>query len=121
MRTIPDLLAIFTVSVVHIISGITLITIGRVHSRLFSEMDMELPLISKASAAYTATVAPIVVGLILGLTTLVGLGLVLRSERLRWLLPSLLSLSFVVAFLHIMFVSFGVTLPLVRITHTMGA
>ena len=119
MRATLDLLAILAASVAHFISGITLVNIGRVHTRLFSGMDMELPLISKAATAYTATAAPIVTGLALGLGTLVGLGLVFRSEKSRWLLPFLLTLSFIAVLLHIMFVSFGVTLPLVGGIHTM--
>jgi uncharacterized membrane protein len=120
MKATLDVLAILAASIVNLVAGVTITNIGRVHTRLFSEMDMELPLISKASAAYTATVAPIIVGLILGIATLAGLGFIFRSERLRWMLPFLLSISFIVAILHIMFVSFGVTLPLVRITYTMG-
>lgn len=120
MKATLDVLAILAAAIVNLVAGVTLINIGRVHTRLFSEMDMALPIISRASAAYTATVAPIIVGVILGIATLAGLGLVFRSERLRWLLPFLLSVSFIVAILHIMFVLFGVTLPLVRITYTMG-
>ena len=120
MKATLDVFAILAAAIVNLVAGVTLINIGRVHTRLFSEMDMELPLISKASTAYTATVAPIAVGVIFGIVTLAALGFVFRSERLRWLLPFLLSVSFIVAILHIMFVSFGVTLPLTRITHTMG-
>jgi len=120
MKATLDVLAIIAASIVNLVAGVTITNIGRVHTRLFSEMDMELPLISKTSAAYTATVAPIIVGLILGIATLAGLGFIFRSERLRWMLPFLLSISFIVAILHIMFVSFGVTLPLVRNTYTMG-
>ena len=120
MKCVLNLLAVIAASIVHLISGPTLINIGRVHTRLFTEMEMELPLISKASAAYTGTIVPMIVGLILGVATLLGLGFVYRSERIRWLLPVMISISFVVAILHIMFVSFGATLPLVRITSTMG-
>ena len=88
--------------------------------RLFSEMDMELPMISKASMAYTTTAAPIVVGLLLGLVTLAGLVLINRSERLRGLLPFLLSVSFIVVILQIVFVSFGVSLPLVKMAEAMA-
>lgn len=120
IRKLLDLITILTASIAHFVSGITIVNIGRVHSRLFSEMDMELPLISKLSASYTATAAPIIAGAALALATLVGLGLVLRSERLRWMFPFLLALSFVVVILHIVFVSFGVTLPLMRITYSIG-
>ena len=120
MKATLDVVAILAASIVNLVAGTTQLTIGRVHARMFSEMDMELPLISRATVAYTSTAAPVIVGLILGMAILAGLSFVFRSERLRWLLPFLLSLSFIVAFLHIMFVSFGVTLPLVRITHTMG-
>ena len=120
MKATLDVFAILAAAIVNLIAGVTLINIGRVHTRLFSEMDMELPLISKVSTAYTATAAPITVGVIFSIVTLAVLGFVFRSERLRWLLPFLLSVSFIVAILHIMFVSFGVTLPLTRITHTMG-
>lgn len=120
MRTLFDILAIIAASVVHLISGPALINIGRVHTHLFSGMEMDLPLISRATVSYTATFFPIIVGLVLGVTTLLGFGVVYRNERIRWLLPFLLTVSFVVAILHIMFVSFGVTLPLVRITYSMG-
>ena len=120
MKATLDVLAILAAAIVNFVAGVTLIHIGRVHTRLFSGMDMELPMISKAAAAYTATVAPMIVGSILGVATLAGLGFVFRSEKLRWLLPFLLSVSFLVAILHIMFVAFGVTLPLVRVAYTMG-
>ncbi len=120
IRKLLDLIAVLAASIAHFVSGITIVNIGRVHFRLFSEMDMELPLISKLSASYTATAAPIIAGVALALVTLVGLGLVLRSEKRRWMLPFLLALSFVAVIMHIVFVSFGVTLPLMRITYTMG-
>jgi hypothetical protein len=120
IRKLLDLIAVLAASIAHFVSGITIVNIGRVHSRLFSEMDMELPLISKLSASYTASAAPIITGVALSLVTLVGLGLVLRPEKRRWMLPFLLALSFVAVIMHIAFMSFGVTLPLMRITYTMG-
>lgn len=120
MRTILDLVAVFTASAAHFVSGFTLVGIGRLYIRVFSESEMELPMISKASAGYTATVVPIMIGVVLGLATLAGLGMVLRSEKTRWLLPFLLTLSFVILILHILFVWIGATLPLLRISSTMS-
>ncbi|YCM46468.1 hypothetical protein V2O64_10605 [Verrucomicrobiaceae bacterium 227] len=120
IRKLPDLLAVIAASIAHLVSGITTINIGRVHTRLFSETDMELPMITRAVVSYTATSAPVIVGVALGLATLLGLGLVLRSEKTRWIFPFLLALSFVTVIFHLIFVSFGMSLPLTRIADTMG-
>ena len=120
MNPILTAIAILAATVVHIISGSALISIGRSHASLFKEADCELPLISELSTNYTATTAPIIVGLLLGMMTLLGLGLVFRFQTFHWLLPLLLSLSFVTAILHIMFVVFGITVPLLPVTPTMS-
>lgn len=120
MRATFDLLSILAASVAHFVSGVALAYIGRFHIRVYSGMEMELPLISEAAVSYTATSAPIITGLVVGLGGLAGMLLVFRSGKYRWLLPLLLTLSFVAAILHIMFVTFGVTLPLVPMIHTMN-
>lgn len=120
MKTFLNVLAVLTAAVVNMVSGTAVMTVGRVHALAISDKDSELPLISQASTAYTATNAPMLVGMFLGVATLVGLSLVIRSKRFHWLLPFLLALSFVVATLHLMFVVFGVTIPLVRIISTMS-
>lgn len=120
MKTLPNLLAIIAASATHVLSGFFLTSFGRVNTRIFSETDMELPHISKALAAYTSTVAPIIVGLLLGFVTLTVLVLINRSEHLRYLLSFLISVSFVVVLLQIAFVSFGLSLPLVRMVEMMA-
>ena len=120
MKPILTAIAILAVTVVHIISGSALISIGRSHASLFKEADCKLPLISELSTNYTATTAPIIVGLLLGMMTVLGLGLVFRPQTFHWLLPFLLSLSFVTVILHIMFVVFGITVPLLPVTPTMS-
>ena len=120
MKPILDYISIFAASIANIISGFSLIAIGRAHARMFFETDSELPLISNASIAYTSTFAPILVGLIVGVATLAGLVFVRRSDRFRSLLPFLLTISFIFVILHIMFVAFGAALPLFRITYSMS-
>jgi hypothetical protein len=120
MKKILDIVAISIASIAHLTTGVFLASIGRAFTRMFSEVDMELPLISKVSVGYTAMVSPILVGIALCLATLVGLVLVSRSEKIRWLLPFLLTISFVVVILHLMFVSFGVMLPLMHMVSMMN-
>jgi hypothetical protein len=119
MRPLLDYISIFAASSVNIVSGFSLTYIGRAHTRLFSEMAIDLPVLSSAAVGYTATNAPVFVGFAVGLVTLVGLILIRRIERLRWMLPILLSLSFVFVVLHIIFVALASSLPLLRITYTM--
>ena len=80
---------------------------------------MDLPVMTSAAAGYTTTDAPIFVGFTVGFVTLAGLVFVRRTERLQWMLPILLSLSFVFVILHVMFVALAGALPLLRITYTM--
>ena len=114
MKKIFTALAILSATVVHVISGSALASIGRIHAFQFAGTDSELPLISELAFNYTATGAPLIIGLFLAAATLVGLGLIFRSSRFQWLLPFLLSISFVTAIVHIMLVVFGVTIPLLR-------
>ena len=76
MKPILTAIAILAATVVHIISGSALISIGRSHASLFKEADCKLPLISELSTNYTATTAPIIVGLLLGYddSTWTGIG-----------------------------------------------
>jgi hypothetical protein len=122
MKTILNTITILTASLANIISGYVAVTVGRTHTRLFLEQytDMELPLISQASVNYTATNSPIIMGFIIGIGTLVGLSLILRSERKQWLFASFLCLSFLTAFLQILIVALAVSVPFFRITYTMS-
>ena len=120
MKKLLDLLAITVASIAHLITGVFLVNIGRIFTRMYSDTDMQLPLLSKASVTYTATAAPIMVGLGLCLATLVGLGMAFRSERTRWLLPFLLTISFVAVILHLTSILFGVTSPLVKMVDMMN-
>ena len=43
-----------------------------------------------------------------------------RSERTRWLLPFLLTISFVAVILHLTSILFGVTSPLVKMVDMMN-
>jgi tetrahydromethanopterin S-methyltransferase subunit C len=122
MKKILNTIAILTASIANIISGYVAVTVGRTHTRLFSEYftDMELPVISQASVNYTATSAPIILGFIIGIGTLLGLSLILRSERKQWLFPCWLSLSFLTAFLQILIIAIAVSVPFSRITYIMS-
>ena len=120
MKTTFDALAILAAGTVHILSGFVLVYIGRMHAIHFESIDAELPLITQVCFSYTLTLFPILMGLLLGLATLLGLGLSLRVEKVRDLLPFLLSISFVVGVLHIVFVLFAVSIPLVRVMSHMG-
>jgi hypothetical protein len=119
MRPFLDYMSIITASGANIISGFTLVYIGRVHARLFAEMAIDLPVLTSSAVGYTRSNAPIFVGFTVGIVTLAGLIYVRRSERLRWMLPTLLSLSFAFLILHCMFVALSVSIPLMRITYTM--
>jgi hypothetical protein len=111
-RKLTDLIAIVAASIAHLVSGITTMNIGRVYTPLFAETDSILPMITRAAIGYTATSAPIIVGVALGLATLLGLGLVLRSEKMHSIFPFLLALSFVAVILQLVFVPLGIALPL---------
>jgi hypothetical protein len=121
MKTALNIATVLVASLANIFSGFILVAVGRSHARLFSEqLNSELPVITQLSVAYTASIAPIVLGILLGLVTLVGLTLILRSEKMRWSFPHLLSLSFLAVILNLMFVAFAVSVPLFRITYSMS-
>jgi hypothetical protein len=119
MKPFLDYISIFAASIANIIAGFGIIYIGRAHTRLFSELAVELPVLSKAAVTYTSTNAPVIVGIAVGFVTLAGLILVRRNESQRWMLPILLSLSFVFTIIHLLFVAFAGALPLLRITYIM--
>ena len=79
-----------------------------------------LSFITNTAIAYTSTNAPIILGFVFGATTLLTLGLVIRSERVRWAFPFLLSLSFSAALIPVIFVSYGVSKPFFNITYSMS-
>lgn len=59
---------------------------------------------------------PIAVGVLLGLITLVGIGYAARSERGVEYWPILLTVSFVLAIMHIVIVWYGTSMPLFRMS-----
>lgn len=120
MRNSLNILSILAASFAHPIAGVFVTGMGQAHAQFFMELNVKLSVVSQAAVLYAQAGAPVAVGIVLGFATLVGLGLVLRSEKHRWLLPFLLSISFVLAILHITFVWFGVNVPLLNMVPTMG-
>lgn len=120
MRNSLNILSILAASFVHPIAGVFVSGMGQAHAQFFMELNVKLSVVSQAAVPYAASGAPVAVGLVLGLATLVGLSLVFRSEKHRWLLPFLLSVSFVLVILHITFVWIGVNVPLLNMVPTMG-
>jgi len=120
MRKSLNILSILAASFTHLIAGIFVSGMGQAHAQFFMELNVKLSVVSQAAVLYAESGAPVAVGLVLGLVTLVGLCLVLRSEKHRWLLPFLLSISFVLVIIHINFVWFGVNTPLLKMVQALG-
>lgn len=113
------ILSILAASYAHPIAGVFVSGMGQAHAKFFVELNVKLSVVSQAAVPYAEPGAPVAVGLVLGLATLVGLGLIFRSEKHRWLLPFLLSVSFILVILHIAFVWLGVNVPLLHMVLTM--
>jgi type II secretory pathway component PulF len=120
MKALFNTIAILSVGVAHILIGILVSFIGRVHASLFEPMEMSLPLISQAAINYTASTWPLYLGVAVGVGSVVSLYAISRSETARWMLPFLLSVSFVAALLHLSFVAYAVALPSEKILSSMS-
>jgi hypothetical protein len=123
MKAILDFISIAAVCFAHLAAGPAVTGIGRMHARLFASAgidEMDLPMLTRWMIRYTATGTPVILGIILGLVSLLGLVHINRSEKHRWLMPFFLTVSFVAVILHLIAVCQGVALPLSRVTYSMG-
>jgi len=120
IKEIPSFIAIATSAVAHIIAANLVMFSGRVFKELFIGIDAELPIITSIFISYTASGIATYIGILLSLLFLAILFLAYRSAKSSWLFPLLLTVSFVVSLLLVMSALFAISLPLLRITSTMG-
>lgn len=123
MKIVFNIIPTAAAVIVNFMAGGYAVQIGGTHARLYANMvikEEDLPALTRMVLSYTSSAAPVFVGVLLGLGSLIGLSCARRSEKYKWLTPFLLTISFVAAILHLISVIQGVTLPLFRITYSMG-
>ena len=120
MKNRFNTIAILAASASHILTASLVTYIGRTLAAHFNDVGGELSVVSQVTVNYSSAALPMLVGVIFGAITLVGLLLVNRSEKLRWLLPFLLTVSFLFVILQLAVASLAIAVPFANMIPSMS-
>jgi len=119
MKKAINLLVVAAAAGSHLLTGSLVSWFGKVFVEYLSPTDVDLPVITKFFLSYTTSGAAMIVCLILAILIAIAYPLSKRITKID-AFPLALSISYIIAFLHIGTAAFSVVLPFLRITTQMG-